>query len=139
MPKEFSRASRINQQLQEVLSVLIRELRDPRIGDITVTAVDAAADMRSANIKVSSFGDDAALAQSVKVLNHASGKLRRDLGRQLTLRYIPELRFLADRALREGDRIAAIIRDARAADDRVAAARQQAEPDGSVNGSSNDG
>lgn len=126
MPKEFSRTSRINQQLQEVLSTLIRELRDPRIGDITVTAVDAAADMRSAKVKVSSFEDDAALADSVKALNHAGGKLRRDLGQQLSLRYIPELRFVADRALREGDRISALIREARAADERVAQARAPA-------------
>lgn len=126
MPKEFSRTSRINQQLQEVLSTLIRELRDPRIVSITVTAVDAAADMRSAKVKVSCFEDDAALANSVKALNHAAGKLRRDLGRLLSLRFIPELRFEADRALREGDRISALIREARAADERALASRPAA-------------
>ena len=131
MPKEFSRTSRINQQLQEVLSTLIRELRDPRIVGITVTAVDAAADMRSAKVKVSCFEDDATLANSVKALNHAAGKLRRDLGRQLSLRFIPELRFEADRALREGDRISALIREARAADERALASRPAAvDPDG---------
>lgn len=116
MPKEFARTSRINQQLQDVLSGLIRDLRDPRIGSITVTDVDVAPDMRSAKVRVSHFGDDATLAEAVKGLNHARGFLRRALGRELALRFVPELRFEADRALREGDRINALIRQARATD-----------------------
>lgn len=116
MPKEFSRTSRINQQLQEILSVLIRDLRDPRVGSITVTQVNASPDMRSAKVFVSHFGDDASLLVAVQGLNHAKGFLRKELGRQLSLRFIPELRFEADRALRDGDRINALIREARASD-----------------------
>ena len=121
--KDYPRAARINTRIQQELSDLLREgvLRDPRLHDamLTVTAVDVSQDLSSAHVLVSWLGDDAGLNERVKALNHAAGKLRHELGERMRMRYVPVLRFAADRALREGDRISALIRDAVAADERA--------------------
>lgn len=113
MPREYPRKLRINVQLQRELTSLIREdLTDPRVAGVTVTTVDVAPDLRQARVTVSLLGSDEQLKQAVKGLNHAAGKLRHELGERLRLRYVPQLHFSADIALREGDRIAQIIRKA---------------------------
>jgi ribosome-binding factor A len=117
MPREYPRKLRLNVQIQRELTTLIRhELTDPRIAGITVTTVDVAPDMRQANITVSLLGPDEQLKVAVKALNHAAGKLRHGLGVNLRLRFVPQLHFKPDVALREGDRIAQIIRKAVAED-----------------------
>lgn len=117
MPKEFSRTLRLNAQLQRELSALIREeLTDPRVTRVSVTQVSVSPDMRNARVSVSLLGGDAELAAAVKALNGASSLLRRGLGKALQLRYVPALSFVADAALREGDRIGALIREATASD-----------------------
>ena len=117
MPREYPRKLRINVQLQRELTALIREdLTDPRVAGVTVTTVDVAPDMRQARVTVSLLGSDEQLSLAVKGLNHAAGKLRHELGVRLRLRFVPQLHFTADLALREGDRIAQIIRQAVAAD-----------------------
>ncbi|HEX4872011.1 MAG TPA: 30S ribosome-binding factor RbfA [Nevskiaceae bacterium] len=113
MPREFARKLRINVEIQRELAGLIREeLTDPRVAGITVTDADVAPDLRQARIRVSLLGDDARLAEAVKALNHAGAKLRHGLGRRLKLRYTPQLHFVADTALREGDRLGQLIRQA---------------------------
>ena len=117
MPKEYPRKLRLNVQIQRELTTLIRnELTDPRVTGVTVTTVDVAPDMRQANVTVSLLGPDEQLKTAVKALNHAAGKLRHGLGVNLRLRYVPQLHFRPDVALREGDRIAQIIRKAVADD-----------------------
>lgn len=110
MPREFSRRVRVNAQLQQVLANKIRALSDPRTVGVTVTEVDASPDLRQARVKVSVMGDDDALVVAVRALNKAAGKLRHEVGQALALRLLPQLRFEADHALREGDRIASLIR-----------------------------
>ena len=113
MPKEFSRTLRINSQVQRELTALIREeLGDPRVLGVTVTDADVSPDLRQARITISVLGSDEELKLAVKGLNHAAGKLRRGLGRRLKLRLVPNLRFVPDEALREGDRISAMLRKA---------------------------
>jgi ribosome-binding factor A len=117
MPKEFSRTLRLNAQLQRELSVLIRdELTDPRVAKVSVTQVSVSPDMRNARVSVSQLGSDAELAAAVKALNGAGARLRHVLGTTLKLRHVPALRFVADSALREGDRIGALIRQATESD-----------------------
>ncbi len=117
MPREFSRTLRINAQLQRELSSLIREqLTDPRVALVTVTQVSVSPDMRNARISVSQIGSDAELKAAAKALNGAASLLRRAIGKSLKLRYVPMLRFFADEALREGDRIGSMIREATARD-----------------------
>lgn len=113
MPKEFSRVLRINAQVQRELTELIRdELSDPRVAGVTVTEADVSPDLRQCKVTVSVLGSDEQLAEAIKGLNHAAGKLRHGLGQRLSLRLIPNLRFVADVALREGDRIGAMLREA---------------------------
>lgn len=111
--REFSRKLRINTQLQAELAMLIREeLSDPRVSGITITGVDTSPDLRNAKISVSLIGDDARLTQAVAGLNHAAGRLRSILSRRLKLRRVPELRFAADLALRQAERVSALIGEA---------------------------
>jgi ribosome-binding factor A len=122
MPREFSRTLRLNAQIQRELSELIRdELTDPRVAQlpITVTQVDVSPDLRNARVSVSILGADDKLATAVKVLNGASAHIRHGLGKRLRLRMVPTPHFVADTALREGDRIGALIRKA-AEEDRAA-------------------
>lgn len=129
MPREYSRAARLNVQLQRELSELIREsLNDPRIGVLTVTEVSVSPDMRNARVLVSSFNADAQLAGAVKALNGASGRLRGLLAKRLKLRAVPILRFAPDVALREGDRISGLIRAAVASDQPPAEPDEEAVP-----------
>ncbi|SEQ68879.1 ribosome-binding factor A [Solimonas aquatica] len=111
--KEYPRKVRVAAQLQAELAMLIRnELSDPRVAGVTVTEVNVSPDLHNARVSVSLLGSDAQLKDAVKGLAHAAGKLRHDLGSRLRMRYVPQLYFVADHALREGDRIAAMIRAA---------------------------
>ena len=113
MPKEYSRTLRINSQIQRELTALIREgLSDPRVAGVTVTEADVSPDLRQARITVSVLGTDEELKLAVQGLNHAAGKLRYGLGKRLKLRLTPNLRFVPDVALREGDRISSMLRKA---------------------------
>lgn len=115
--KEYPRKLRVNTQIQHELAQLIREnLADPRVKGVTVTAADVAPDLRNAKITVSVLGSDEELKHAVQALNHAAGKLRHELGLRLRLRLTPALRFVPDLALREGDRISALIKSAVAED-----------------------
>ena len=130
MPKEFSRTLRIGAQLQRELSGLIRdELTDPRVTKVSVTHVSVSPDMKNARVSVSQLGSDAELAAAVKALNGAAALLRRSLGKLLQLRYVPALSFVADAALREGDRIGVLIRQATESD---RAAHPEGAPDAPI-------
>ncbi len=124
--KEYPRSARLNTQLQHELSTLLREgiLRDPRLHDriLTITAVEVGRDLSSAQVLVSWLGDDEGLEEAVKVLNRASGKVRHEIGERLRMRYVPTLHFVVDKALREGDRVQALIRKAVAEDQAAAEA-----------------
>lgn len=121
MPKEYPRKLRVNTQLQALLAQLIRsELGDPRVAGITVTGVDVTPDMREAKVTVSLLGSDEQLKEAIVGLNRAAGKLRHGLSGLVRLRTVPSLRFVPDTALREGDRVSGLIRNAVAEDQRHA-------------------
>lgn len=126
MPREYPRKLRLNVQFQQELALLIRnDLGDPRVKGVTVTGVDVAPDLRNATVKVSLLGSDDLLNDALKGLTHAAGHLRHVLGLRLKLRYLPQLRFVADRALREGDRVGNLIRDVMADDEKHARERER--------------
>jgi len=121
--KDYPRSVRLNTQLQEELSQVLRSdlLHDPRVTGVnfSVTAVEVTRDMGNARVMISSlFADDARLDEAVKGLNHAAGRIRHELGRRVKLRYVPQLQFHPDKALREGDRISSLISKV-VAEDRV--------------------
>jgi len=117
MPREFPRTRRVGEQIQRELAALIHdELRDPRLGMVSISSVQVSRDMAHAKIHVSVLGKDEQVADSLGVLNHAAGFLRHKLGKILHMRVIPVLRFYHDRSLEEGARLGALINEAIASD-----------------------
>ena len=106
--KAFPRAKRIAQQIQQTLSELIRrELRDPRLGMVTITEVRVASDLGSAKVYFSVLG--AERQQAHEILEAAAPLLRGPLGRALGIRHSPELRFVQDELIENGARLSALI------------------------------
>jgi ribosome-binding factor A len=109
--KSYPRSRRVGQQLQRALSELMRrELRDPRLGMVTLTEVRMSTDLAYATVYYSVLGADAATAQSI--LDEAADRLRGPVGRALGLRHAPELRFVRDELIEEGARLTALINEA---------------------------
>ncbi|MDM8348221.1 30S ribosome-binding factor RbfA [Pseudomonas sp. sp1636] len=116
MAKEYSRAQRIGDQMQRELAQLIRlEIKDPRLGGlVTITAVEVSRDASHAKVFVTVMGAEPVegvdgVAQSVKVLNDASGFLRMQLGKAMKLRSVPNLRFHYDESVVRGAQLSALI------------------------------
>lgn len=106
-----NRIGRINEEIQRELAGLIRSVKDPRVtGMISITAVDATPDLRYAKIYVSML-DKRDTKEVLKGLKSAAGYLRRELGRALSLRYTPELTFVADDSIDKGAHILELLRD----------------------------
>ena len=78
---------------QEVSQMLMRGMKDPRIGFTTVTDVEVTGDLRQAKIYVSLFGSDKEKADTLQALKHARGHVRSELGKILNLRHVPEIDF----------------------------------------------
>ena len=120
MPAEFSRTQRLGEQNQRDLATLIqRELKDPRLGMVTVNFVKLSKDLSYADVNVTVLvADDAPerIAASLAILNQASTFLRTELGRGLKVRKVPNLRFHYDDSLKRGADINALIHQARAKD-----------------------
>jgi ribosome-binding factor A len=109
--KAFPRAKRIAQQIQQTLSELIRrEVRDPRLGMVTLTEVRVAPDLGSAKVYFSVLG--ASPQQAQEILDAAAPMLRGPLGRALGTRHSPELRFVQDELIESGARLSALIQKA---------------------------
>ena len=113
MPKEFSRSSRVAEQIQRELAELIQlELKDPRVGLITLTGVDLTPDYAHAKIFYTTLADDAARQGIEAGLRRASGFLRRELGRRIRIHTLPELHFVYDASVERGDRLSRLIDEA---------------------------
>lgn len=92
------RMGRIDHELQRELARLIStELKDPRLGFVTVTRVEITNDLQKAKVYVSIIGDRHVAGQSMIALEHAKGFLRGELGHAVALRHTPELTFVEDR------------------------------------------
>jgi ribosome-binding factor A len=124
MPREFSRAARIGDQIQRDLSDLIRqEVKDPRVGPVTITAVEVNRDLSHAKVYISSLAEAASTEQSVETLQRASGFLRRQLSRTLKIRSVPQLEFLYDASVERGVRLSRLIDEAVAGSGQLSAER----------------
>ncbi|WP_018404131.1 30S ribosome-binding factor RbfA [Marinobacter gelidimuriae] len=119
MAREFSRIDRIGDQMQRELAQLIqREIKDPRLGMITVNAVKVSRDLGYADIYVSLLtteelgAESPEVKESLAVLNKASGFLRGQVGRAMKLRVVPLLRFRFDELQGYSRRLDGLIRKA---------------------------
>ena len=110
MAQAFKRAERVGQALQEELGrMLLRDLKDPRIGRVTVTRVRVTNDLKHAWAFVVA-ADVAAQARALEGLRSAAGFLRGELARRLHLRYAPEIHFEADDSVDEMQRLAHLFK-----------------------------
>jgi ribosome-binding factor A len=109
-----SRLERVNQLIREEISHLIqRELKDPRLGFVTVTEVDVAKDLRTAKVYVSVLGSETQWKESLQALESARGFIRNWLTPRLRLRAIPHLTFHADRSMAHAAHIQTVLEELR--------------------------
>jgi len=142
--REFKRTDRVADQLQKELAVLIqREVKDPRLGMVTVSGVEVSRDLGYADVHVTLLGEQSPerIKENLAVLKRAAGFLRSQIARRIKLRHVPELRFHYDESVVRGQRLSSLIDEAVASDqaqlDEVSDRHPQ---DGSVDeGSAEDG
>jgi ribosome-binding factor A len=116
-----SRAQRIESEIQRVLAALLaRAVKDPRVGNVTITAVSVAPDMGSARVFFTPFAGQAPPEQVRTALTHAAGFLRSELGRRLALRRVPRLEFVFDDSVEGAAHLTRLI-DRAVAGDRAGA------------------
>jgi len=96
--------------------MIARELKDPRLGLVTVTRVEVSADLSHARVHVGVLGGEAERTKGLAVLQGAAGFVRRELGRRLRVRQVPEIEFRYDKGLDATDRVARLLAEERAAE-----------------------
>ena len=94
---------------QEMGKMLLNDLKDPRIGFVTVTDVEMTGDLREAKIYVSVMGDAEQVKNSLEGLNSALGFVRREIGQRIRLRFTPEISFALDTSLDYGEHIQKLL------------------------------
>ncbi len=104
------RMRRVDEAMREVLSdVITSEVKDPRVGFVTVTAVDTSPDLRHARVYVSVLGDEKRRKLSMKALVSAHGFLQRRVAAQLRLKHTPQLTFVYDDTAERADRLERLL------------------------------
>ena len=130
--KSFSRKDRVSEQIRRELAELIRsELKDPRVGMISLTDVEVTADYAHAKVYFSSLAGSANLDEVMTGLQKASGFLRRELGKRISIHMTPQLHFVFDQSLERGADLSALIQKAVAISDSGDSS-DSAEPDEST-------
>ncbi len=105
------RMRKVNGMLHEVIASEVVELKDPRLGFVTISGVDTAPDLRTAVVYFSVLGGADELKETAAGLAAAAPRLQARIGSRVRLKYLPRLRFVADESIRRGARIDEILRD----------------------------
>ena len=117
MPRDFPRSRRIADQVQRELSDIIRlELKDPRVGMITIIDVDVSPDSKNARVFFTVLGDKARIDDATAGLQRAAGFLRSCLAQRMEMRSVPHLQFRYDASVERGMRLSQLIDTAVAQD-----------------------
>lgn len=104
------RANRVAEEIKKEITQMIRdEIKDPRIGFVTVTGVDVTPDIRYAKVFISVYGEEDNRAQSLEALEKAKGFIRSELGKRMRLRYTPEISFKFDTSIEYGAKIMKLL------------------------------
>lgn len=111
MPKEFGRSARVSSEMQKELSyILQREIKDNRLGFITITEVNVSKDLAVAKVYITVLNvDEQGKRDNVKRLNDLAPVIRHELAKRMRLRHISELRFFYDDSFDTGMRVAEIL------------------------------
>jgi ribosome-binding factor A len=116
MPREFNRSERVGGQLRRELAQLVQhEVKDPRVGFVSISDVEVTRDLAHAKVYVTVFEEDKA-PKSIEALNRAAGYLRHRLGKEMHIRTVPELHFIHDASVETGARMDELIANAVASD-----------------------
>lgn len=120
MAKAFKRTDRVSQEIKKTIAlVLQREVKDPRIGMVTVSDVEVSRDLAYAKVYVTFlFDEKEKIDEALKGLKEASGYIRSLVGSAVKMRVTPELQFIYDTSLVEGMRLSNVVSDAIAQDER---------------------
>lgn len=106
----FKRTDRVSDQIRmEIADILMRKVKDPRVGFVTVTAVDVTADLKQAWVYVTVLQQGAQEAETLEALSRAEGFIRGELGRRLKLRYVPTLTFAKDMSVDRVTRVMSLL------------------------------
>ena len=106
------RTDRLDSQIRaELMDLLQREMKDPRLGFVTITRVETARDLGSARVWVSIYGDEGERTASMDALTRAAPWLRRKLGERLAIRHIPQLSIRHDDSIEAGDRVLRLLKE----------------------------
>lgn len=121
MAREFSRTDRVAEQLQREMAQIVQmEIKDPRVGMVTVSGVDVSRDLYYATIYVTFLGiseDKKSISAALEVLNQASGFVRSLIGKRMKMRVVPQIKFAFDQSISHGSEMSALIQKAREKDD----------------------
>ena len=101
---------KVNEALHQVVAEEVERLKDPGLGFVTITGVEASPDLRSARVYYSVLGDEAQQRETEAALLRASPRIRAVVGRRVRLKFLPELRFEPDTAIERGLRMEEILR-----------------------------
>jgi ribosome-binding factor A len=113
------RRERVSGELRdEIAKIVSRGLKDPRIGFVTVTRVELSADLGHAKAFVSVLGNEDQRRESMAGLKQATGFVRREVGRRIRMRVLPEIQFVYDKGVDATDRVAQLLDQVRARDER---------------------
>ena len=108
----LKRLDRINEEVKKTVSDIVREMKDPRISEMTtVLSADVTNDFKNAKIRISVYADDDVRKSTVEALNHASGFIGRELGMRMDIRRIPKLNFILDNSIEYSIHISKILND----------------------------
>ena len=103
---QYKRKDRVGDQIKKEVSRIIQsELKDPGIGFVTITGVELSADLKSARIFYSVFGDEKNKLESSKALQRAVFYVQHEIGKRMRLKHTPRIRFVFDDSLEKGARI----------------------------------
>lgn len=110
MAREFQRTDRVGAQIQRELAALVRvELDDPRLGMITIQAVRVVRDLSYAKIYYTMMAGELEIAEVTRILQDAAPFFRHELGRRMKLRTLPELHFIHDETVEQGEKLSHLI------------------------------
>ena len=108
----FKRSEKVAEAVHELISeLLVKGVKDPRIGFVTITGVKVTEDLRLATVYFTVIGSDAEKKASEAGLNSARGYIRKEMGKSFRMRYVPDIMFRYDAAVEYGSRIEGILRE----------------------------
>lgn len=128
---DLARARRLAVRIQEIVAATLEtQVKDPRLGLVTVTSVRVTPDLREATVFYTVYGDEQARRATAAALDSAKGVLRAQVGRQTGVKFTPTLAFVADVVPAGAAHLEEVLARARAADEQVSRAREGAMPAG---------